>query len=280
VAYQQAYNWLVGATLSKACSADSGSTWTCGITRSGGYQGLVVWNPSKSVSFTAPSQYTQARDIYGATSAVPTNGVVNVSFKPILLETSEAAPPPPPPPPPPASATDFTFAAASSAALTISAGKPASVMLNITPQGGAFNNAIQIACSGMPTGTSCALSPTSVTPGANTVTTTLTISANAAQASAKAQHHFALAIWMPLFGVTLIGVGNWRTRKMFLGLIVIAALAACVACSGVTSSNAAKPPTTTPETPATPSTPQSHTMTVTATSGTIQHSVAVPFTLQ
>jgi hypothetical protein len=53
-----------------------------------------------------------------------------------------------------------------------------------------------------------------------------------------------------------------------------------VACSGVTSSNAAKPPTTTPETPATPSTPQSHTMTVTATSGTVQHTVTVPFTVQ
>jgi hypothetical protein len=149
--------------------------------------------------------------------------------------------------------------------------------LNITPQGGAFNNAIQISCSGMPAGTSCALSPTSVTPGANTVATTLTISASASRASAKAQHHFALAMWMPLFGVTLIGVGNSRLRKILLGLAMIAALAACVACGAATASNAVKPPTTTP---AAPTTPQSYTMTVTATSGTIQHTVTVPFTVQ
>src|SRR5262249_2312748 len=130
-------------------------------------------------------------------------------------------------------------------------------------------------------GTSCALSPTSVTPGANAATTTLTISANASQASVKAQHHLVLAMWLPLFGITLIGVGNSRARKMLLGLVVIAALAACVACSGgLTSSDAAKPPTTTPETPVPPATPHSYTMTVTATSGSTQHSVTVPFTVQ
>jgi PKD repeat protein len=91
IAYKQVYNWLVGATLSQACTS-SGGTWTCGITRPNGYQGLVVWNPSSSVSFTAPSQYKQSRDIYGSMAAVPANGVVTVNFKPILLETTGKQP--------------------------------------------------------------------------------------------------------------------------------------------------------------------------------------------
>ena len=86
IAYKNVYNWLVGATLSQACSASNG-TWTCGITRPNGYQGLVVWNPSASVSYTAPSQYKQYRDIYGATVTMPTNGIITVNYKPVLLET-------------------------------------------------------------------------------------------------------------------------------------------------------------------------------------------------
>lgn len=93
IAYKNVYNWLVGATLSQACSA-SGGTWTCGITRPNGYQGLVVWNPSSSVSYTAASQYKQYRDIYGNTVNMPSNGVITVTFMPLLLETNSSTPSP------------------------------------------------------------------------------------------------------------------------------------------------------------------------------------------
>src|SRR3954447_4550998 len=83
IAYKNAYNWLVGATLSQACSASNG-TWTCGITRPNGYQGLVIWNPSASVSYTAPSQYKQYRDIYGNTVTMPSNGVITINNMPRL----------------------------------------------------------------------------------------------------------------------------------------------------------------------------------------------------
>jgi hypothetical protein len=145
------------------------------------------------------------------------------------------------------------------------------VTLNIVPQGGAFNNAIQIACSGIPTGSTCALSPNSVTPGANTATTALTISANASMASAWVEHHFALAMWLPLLGVTLMGTGKSRLRKILLGLALIAALAVCVACGGATASKSAQAPATNQ---------QSYAVTVTATSGSIQHTLTVPFTVQ
>jgi hypothetical protein len=86
IAYKNVYNWLVGATLSQSCSVSNG-TWTCGITRPNGYQGLVIWNPSSSVSYTAATQYKQYRDIYGNTVTMPSNGVITVNFMPLLLET-------------------------------------------------------------------------------------------------------------------------------------------------------------------------------------------------
>jgi hypothetical protein len=266
VAYQQAYNWLVGATLSQACSADANSTWTCGITRPGGYQGLVVWNPSTSVSFTAPSQYTQARDIYGGTTAVASSGVVNVDFKPVLLETGTAAPAPTPAPTP-----DFSILPDSTATVQVPVGQSASVGLSLSPQSGAFSNAIQITCSGLPAGSSCKLSPSTVTPGASPAATTLTISADATLASARVHNGFALALWMPLFGVTVIGAGDSRRKKILMALLVLGAVIACVGCGGSQSSSAAK---------AASIKQAAYTVTVTATSGSLQHSVMVPFAVQ
>lgn len=86
IAYKNVYKWLVGASLSQACAANGG-TWTCGITRPNGYQGLVVWNPSASVSYTAASQYKQYRDMYGNTVTMPSNGAITVDYRPLLLET-------------------------------------------------------------------------------------------------------------------------------------------------------------------------------------------------
>ena len=263
IAYQQAYNWLVGATLSQACSADANSTWTCGIARPGGYQGLVVWNPSRSISFTAPSQYKQARDIYGGSTAVASSGVVNVDFKPVLLETATTVAPP-------TSTPDFTIAASSNSVTTVPAGQSASVGLSVAPQGGTFNQAIQISCAGLPTGSTCKLSPSTVTPGSSPATTMLTISADSTLASARMHRGFALAMWMPVFGVTVIGTGVGYRRKALFVLLAIAAVIVCVGCGG--GAGAASKAASTKQ--------AAYTVTVTATSGNIQHSVMVPFTVQ
>ena len=264
-AYQQAYNWLVGATMSHACSADSAGTWTCGITRSGGYQGLVVWNPKATVSYTAASQYRQKRDMYGATSAVASNGVMNVDYRPVLLETTAAPEPDPTPVPTPVPAPDFAVLPDTTATLQVKAGSSGSVKLNVSPQGSAFNNAIQLSCTG-PAGSTCTLSPSSVKLGTSTVSTMLTITADSSLLAARLHNGMSLAMWMPLVGVTLAGV---RGRKLLLGGLAVAALAVCVACGGTAATtSAAKAPEV--KTAA-------YTVTVTATSGSLQHSVTVPF---
>jgi hypothetical protein len=95
LAFAQVQNWLVGATLSQACSAN-GTVWTCGLTKPGGYQALAVWDTAQSCSnglcttstftFTPVSpNYIHRRDVYGAVTAI-SGRTVPIGYKPILLE--------------------------------------------------------------------------------------------------------------------------------------------------------------------------------------------------
>jgi hypothetical protein len=91
-------NWIVGATLSSACTPNtpSGDFWSCGFTRSGGYQALAVWDVSQDCSngscptenFPVPTgtAYTQYVDLEGNVTSI-TGTTVPVGAKPILLET-------------------------------------------------------------------------------------------------------------------------------------------------------------------------------------------------
>lgn len=93
VSYQQTEKWLSGATLSTSCSAN-GSIWSCGYTRSGGYQALAVWDTSQDCSngvcttstFSVPGSYTQYQDVAGNVHTI-IGGTVPIGAKPILLET-------------------------------------------------------------------------------------------------------------------------------------------------------------------------------------------------
>lgn len=92
VAYEQIYNWLVGSSMTKACSA-SGTVWTCDMSRANGYAAQVVWDTSLSCSngvcatkeYTAAVQYVQYRTIAGQIVRI-TGTQVPIGAKPILLE--------------------------------------------------------------------------------------------------------------------------------------------------------------------------------------------------
>jgi polysaccharide biosynthesis protein PslG len=92
VAYGQLYNWIVGATTSSPCTMASDSTWSCSLTRPGGYQGLAIWNSATTTSYTPASQYKQYLDLAGHTN--PVNGSVTIGYNPILLQSSVSPPPP------------------------------------------------------------------------------------------------------------------------------------------------------------------------------------------
>jgi hypothetical protein len=94
VAFTQLQVWMIGATLSPACSA-TGTVWTCGFTRPGGYQALVAWDTAQSCShgscttstFTVPTSvtYVHYRDLAGNVNDI-SGSTVQIGYKPILLE--------------------------------------------------------------------------------------------------------------------------------------------------------------------------------------------------
>jgi hypothetical protein len=89
IAYGEVYKWMVGATLASPCTAAGDQTWTCQVSRPGGYRAEIVWNAAtgsgSSQPFTVDSQFSQYRDLDG--KITPISGTtVPVGAKPILLE--------------------------------------------------------------------------------------------------------------------------------------------------------------------------------------------------
>jgi hypothetical protein len=91
-AYQEVYNWMVGAKMSVPCSMDSNNTWTCGLSRSRDYKALAIWNSSTTLSYTPSSTYEQYRDLCGGKHTI--QGPIQISERPVLLETSTSMVPP------------------------------------------------------------------------------------------------------------------------------------------------------------------------------------------
>jgi polysaccharide biosynthesis protein PslG len=92
VAYEQVYQWMVGATMDGPCAV-SGTTWTCNFKRPGGYVAQAVWDTSQScnkgicttVDYAVDPQYTNYRSLYGGKIKI-NGGKVPAGAKPILLE--------------------------------------------------------------------------------------------------------------------------------------------------------------------------------------------------
>ena len=92
MAYEQVYDWLVGASLTSPCAV-SGTLWSCTLSRPAGYQGLILWDTSQgcggktctTVPFSVDASYVTYRDLNGNANAV-TGQSVPVGAKPILVQ--------------------------------------------------------------------------------------------------------------------------------------------------------------------------------------------------
>ena len=89
IAYREVYHWLVGATLEGPCEMASDSTWSCTLSRPGGYEAMVVWSPGGLKTLTPLGRFVQYRTLEGEVLAV--RGSVVVGKQPVLLETSTAS---------------------------------------------------------------------------------------------------------------------------------------------------------------------------------------------
>jgi DNA-binding beta-propeller fold protein YncE len=176
-------------------------------------------------------------------------------------------------PPPP----DFSLTPASTT-LTVQSGGQGSDVMSIAGINGPFGSAIQLTCAiitgpaPLPT---CALSPASVTPGANSATSTLTITAPAAAAVLSPANNRRLSksvytLWLPLmFGVTVVGGSKkLRRRSWVLGGLLLLFVVLQTACGGGSPSNGIVQQ------------PTNYTVSVTGASGVITHTTQVTVTVR
>jgi polysaccharide biosynthesis protein PslG len=87
IAFNQVYNWLVGATINQPCSSSSDGTWTCSLTRHNGYRALAIWNAQGTRSYMPANGFVDYRDLAGNSVKIAKGMPVMIGAKPILLET-------------------------------------------------------------------------------------------------------------------------------------------------------------------------------------------------
>jgi hypothetical protein len=165
-------------------------------------------------------------------------------------------------------------------------GSAAIYELTVSSVGSSFPNAVQLSCSGLPARTSCTFSPAAVTPSANGASSTLTIATTAtvAGATSPSSHRSPIyAVWIQLqtiglFGIMLIASKRRykNTRRAVTAAFLTTALTFMIGCAGGTGIA----PITQTTTPQTGTAAGTYSVTVTATSGNLQHSLPVTLIVQ
>jgi hypothetical protein len=88
-AYDIVEQWMTGASMTSGCAPDGSNTWSCTLSRAGGYRALVVWNSSKTLNYKAPEGYTEVRDLMGNVNSL-SGGSFQVGNSPVMIETGKA----------------------------------------------------------------------------------------------------------------------------------------------------------------------------------------------
>ena len=166
---------------------------------------------------------------------------------------------------------------------TIKAGATATYTMSITPVGGTFSSPVSLVCAGPPAFSTCTVNPTSVTPGANpsTVTVTLKTAGTSAQLSTpSAAPRSTFAFWtlttgFGLFGMFLIGTRQGRKRASIL-LVLMVLMTGVPFWVGCGSSSS--PTKTAPTGNSTPT--GNYTVLVIGTSGSVKHFTSLTLTVQ
>ncbi len=169
--------------------------------------------------------------------------------------------------------TDFQIHLSAPPVLVLWPGHTVTFSFTVAPVAGAFNGTVSFTMTGLPPGVTATSNPPSVIPGNNPTTVTVTLSAiGLAQAeeprgTAGSAAPLLFALVLPLLGLgrvrRRIREGGWRMLVVLFLLIGVAGLSSCGTASGFFNQS-----------------PQTYTVTLTATSGTAQHSTPISLTVE
>ena len=158
------------------------------------------------------------------------------------------------------SAADFSISA-SPTSLAVAPGTPGATTVSIVPQSG-FNSMVVLSCSGLPAGTSCNFAQAAVKPAGGATSTVLTITRTS---TATNEHERSPFVPGSVLAAAFCFIG-WKKRCRLQMLVLLAVCTASAffmsGCGGTFILNSANASVLS-------------TITVTGTSGTIQHSSTV-----
>jgi hypothetical protein len=157
--------------------------------------------------------------------------------------------------------------AVSPGALDIIAGQTGNAAVLVTPLN-SFSSPVSLSCTGLPSGASCNFSPATVTPSGAEASATLTV---VTSMTAVALSHSSRS-WLPgsVLAVTFFSLG-WRKKGRLYVLLVLGLCGAslCTGCGAIVLSSAQQV-----------TQPTTSTVTVIATSGSLQQSTSLTLTVQ
>jgi large repetitive protein len=172
---------------------------------------------------------------------------------------------------------NFTIAMQGQSSITLSPGASATYELSLSPTYGSYPGAVNFTASGLPPGATASFSPTSIAANAGPQTVTATIK-TASSAALRHDQTLDFARRTPLavaiFLLSLMGIGRLRRgAKGLRGLLSLVMLLGGIAASAgimgccVHTGFQSQPLT-------------SYTVTITAASGTLQHTTAITINVQ
>jgi hypothetical protein len=174
-----------------------------------------------------------------------------------------------------AGAPDFNLAVSGTSDQTVKPGQSASYSLSVAPLNGSYPGAVTFAASGLPTGATVSFSPSTIVSYSGAQTVAMTIQTSAASAMESAPAPFAgrrlrSVAWavplLPLFGV--VGMRRRRdklVRILFLASLILGGIVVSGTLTGCGSTKQAE---------------KIYSVTITATSGNLQHSATVTLNIQ